>query len=184
MKSLPTLGRRAFCLFTVFSLNGCIVLMAARSSGADLSSPPTSAENQPPAEEASNKDVGDRMLEGLLQMSEFFDTTLPGTLEKYKLVLDFSPRLVDIRTREFMRFPFTLRYGVSDGWEIYSGINPFSPNPLNSGFDHRWGLGEISLGVRLILGQSTTFLRMSRSVWRLARQRVSRHSRSQTAIPT
>jgi hypothetical protein len=88
------------------------------------------------------------MMEDLLKMTEFIDTTIPGTLKKYKLVFSFSPRASDARTGEFIRLPVQLRYGLGDRWEIYGGLTPFCPNPINSGKEHRWGLGEGRLGVR------------------------------------
>jgi hypothetical protein len=88
------------------------------------------------------------MKQGIMGVTEFFDTTLPGTLEKYNLVLDFSPKFGDMRHREFIRYRLELRYGLSDEWEVFGGLTPFSPNPINSGKDHRWGLGEFRLGIR------------------------------------
>ena len=88
------------------------------------------------------------MMEDLLKMTEFLDTTLPGTLKKYKLVFSISPRAADARTGEFIRLPVQLRYGLGDRWEIYGGLTPFCPNPINSGKQHRWGLGEGKTGVR------------------------------------
>jgi hypothetical protein len=88
------------------------------------------------------------MMEDLLKMTEFFDTTLPGTLKKYKLVLSFSPRASDARSGEFIRLPVELRYGLSNRWEIDGGLTPYCPNPINSGKEHRWGMGEAKLGFR------------------------------------
>lgn len=81
-------------------------------------------------------------------MTEFFDTVLPGTLRKYNTVLDFSPKFSDLRNREFIRYPLELRYGASDQLELFAGLTPFSPSPFNDGYDHRWGLGEVILGFR------------------------------------
>lgn len=89
--------------------------------------------------------VFDRMRD---DMTEFFDTILPGTLRKYNTVLDFSPKFSDFRNREFIRYPLELRYGASDHLELFAGLTPFSPSPFNDGYDHRWGLGEITLGFR------------------------------------
>jgi len=88
------------------------------------------------------------MMEDLLKMREFLDTTIPGTLKKYKLVFSLSPRFADARKGEFIRLPVLLRYGLGDRWEIYGGLTPFCPNPINSGIEHRWGTGEGKLGVR------------------------------------
>jgi hypothetical protein len=88
------------------------------------------------------------MREDVLRMSEFFDTMLPGTLAQYNIVMEISPKFSDVRDNEFVRYPIELRYGLIKRWELIGGLNPFSPNPINAGFDHRWGLGEIRLGVR------------------------------------
>jgi hypothetical protein len=84
----------------------------------------------------------------VMEMTEFFETILPGTLRKYNLVLDFTPRFTDFRNREFIRYPLELRYGISENSEVFGGFTPFSPNPFNHGEDHRWGLGEVRFGGR------------------------------------
>ena len=89
-----------------------------------------------------------RVTDNVRGVTEFFETTLPGTLRRYNLVVDFSPRFGDFRHREFIRYRLEARYGISDEWELFGGLVPFSPNPINSGKDHRWGLGEFRLGVR------------------------------------
>jgi len=94
-------------------------------------------------------DVGGSLFDRMRDdVTEFFDTVLPGTLRKYNTVLDFSPKFSDFRNREFIRYPFELRYGVSDQVELFAGLTPFSPSPFNNGYDHRWGLGEVTLGAR------------------------------------
>jgi len=92
------------------------------------------------------------MREDLLRMNEFFDTTLPGTLKKYNVVMEFTPKFVDFRDHEYIRFPIEIRYGVREHWELYGGLTPFIPNPFNSGHDHRWGPGFALLGVRHDVG--------------------------------
>jgi len=89
-----------------------------------------------------------KMREDVLRMSEFFDTTLPGTLAQYRVVMDFTPKFSDVRDNEYVRYPIELRYGLRPNWELIGGVTPFSPNPFNSGYDHRWGPGEIQFGVR------------------------------------
>lgn len=89
-----------------------------------------------------------RVRDDVVGMTEFFDTVLPGTLRKYNLVLDFSPKFSDVRAREFIRYPLELRYGASDKLELFAGLTPFSPNPINEGYDHRWGLGQTTFGFR------------------------------------
>jgi hypothetical protein len=81
-------------------------------------------------------------------MSEFFDTVLPGTLSQYNIVMDFTPKFSDVRDNEYVRYPIELRYGLRPKWELIGGVTPFSPNPINSGPDHRWGMGEAWFGVR------------------------------------
>lgn len=98
-----------------------------------------------------------RMRGDMMEMTEFFDTVLPGTLRKYNMVLDFSPKFSDLRNREFIRYPFELRYGASDQLELFAGMTPFSPSPFNSGYEHRWGPGEVTLGFRRDLEDSIPF---------------------------
>src|SRR5581483_9776076 len=86
--------------------------------------------------------------ERVLRMTEFFDTMLPGVLEEHNMTLHFTPKFSDLRDNEFMRFPLELRYGITDRWELAGGINPFVPNPINRGRDHRWGPGELKFGAR------------------------------------
>jgi hypothetical protein len=92
--------------------------------------------------------IANRVKDDVRGVTEFFETTLPGTLRKYNMTLDFSPKFGDIRHREFIRYRMELRYGLSDNWELFGGLTPFSPNPINSGHDHRWGLGEARIGMR------------------------------------
>lgn len=103
--------------------------------------PATATSIAPPA-------LVNKMREDVLRMSDFFDTTLPGTLSQYRVVLDFTPKFSDVRDNEYVRYPIELRYGLRPNWELIGGVTPFSPNPFNSGYDHRWGPGEIQFGVR------------------------------------
>ncbi len=91
---------------------------------------------------------GHGLKERVLRMSEYFDTMLPGVLEEHNLTLHFTPKYSDFRDNEYIRYPLELRYGASERLELSAGVTPFSPNPLNSGFDHRWGPGEGKLGGR------------------------------------
>lgn len=103
----------------------------------------------------------ERVQERVLQMTEFFDTTLPGVLEEKNMTLHFKPKFSDLRDEEYMRYPIELRYGLSDHWELIGGLVPFGPNPFNSGRDHRWGPGEIKLGARHDLGPILGFFQES-----------------------
>lgn len=94
-------------------------------------------------------------------VTEFFDTVLPGTLRKYNTVLDFSPKFSDLRNREFIRYPLELRYGASDRLELFGGLTPFSPSPFNSGREHRWGLGEVNFGFRRKLEEGFSFYQLA-----------------------
>ncbi len=129
---------------------GCLVAAALLLFGgiATDAAAQTDAETAPPPDPSFSSNLFRRMRDPVMDMTQFFETTLPGTLQKYNLVLDFSPRFGDIRHREYIRYPLELRYGVSDTWELYTEVIPFSPNPINSGEDHRWGMGEVRLGVR------------------------------------
>ena len=99
----------------------------------------------------------DLVRDGVLRMTEFFDTTLPGVLGPHNLALEFHPKFSDLRDNEYMRLPFELRYGLTKRWELRGGLTPFFPNPINSGTDHRWGPGELKLGARYDVGRSLGF---------------------------
>ena len=131
----------------------CFILFFSRTTvyGETEPQPPALIETvspELPSHRPTKADTQYWMLEDLLKMREFLDTTVPGTLDKYKLVFSFSPRFADANRREFIRLPVTLRYGLKKRWEIYGGITPFCPNPINAGKEHRWGFGEAKLGVR------------------------------------
>ena len=93
----------------------------------------------------------DRMRENILRMTDFLDTMLPGVLEQNNVTLHFRPKFSDLRDNEYMRFPFELRYGLTNRWELRGGLVPFTPNPINRGREHRWGLGEVKFGARRAL---------------------------------
>ena len=101
--------------------------------------------------------TADRVRESVLQMTDFFDTMLPGVLGENDITLHVQPKFSDLRDREFMRFPLELRYGLTDRWELKGGIVPFTPNPFNRGRQHRWGPGELRLGARYDLRKSLGF---------------------------
>ncbi len=101
--------------------------------------------------------TGERMREKVLRMTEFFDTMLPGVLGENNITVHLQPKFSDLRDREFMRFPVELRYGLTDRWELIGGLVPFVPNPINRGHQHRWGPGELKLGVRRDLGSTLGF---------------------------
>jgi hypothetical protein len=123
-----------------------LALSAAAASAADA--PATSNTFGPLDLDALRIKVRERVL----QMTEFLDTTLPGTLGEHNLALHFTPKFSDFRDREFVRYPIELRYGATDALELIGGVTPFGPNPINSGRDHRWGPGEAKLGARYDLG--------------------------------
>ena len=103
-------------------------------------------------------DATDSVRERVLRMTEFLDTMLPGTLGPRNVTLSFKPKFSDLRDNEYVRYPFELRYGVSEHGELLAGLTPFGPNPVNSGTDHRWGPGEIKLGARYdLLGRIPFF---------------------------
>ncbi len=106
-----------------------------------------------PSMATSSQQLMTGMREDVLRMSEFFNTMLPDTLSQYNVVLDFSPKFSDFRDNEFIRYPIELRYGLTARTELFGGVMPFSPNPINSGRDHRWGPGEGKLGIRHNFGR-------------------------------
>jgi hypothetical protein len=92
--------------------------------------------------------VSQSVRDEVLRMRDLFDVKLPGALGRKNLVFDFEPKAGDLVRRQFVRYPFTVRYGLTPKWEIYGGLTPISPNPFKSGEDHRWGLGLFNFGVR------------------------------------
>jgi hypothetical protein len=106
---------------------------------------------------AAARTTGERMKERVLRMTEFFDTMLPGVLEQHNMTLHFRPKFSDLRDYEYMRFPFELRYGVTDRWEMQAGLVPFTPNIFNGGRQHRWGPGEMKLGTRYDIADALPF---------------------------
>jgi len=141
--------RRAWklaCLLGGVSWFGLIANVASANLLTDPSFKDETAlpdDNAPPAVKGQY-----RMMEDVLRVRQFFDTTIPGTLKKYKLVFSFSPRAQDLTKKEYVRLPVQMRYGLGDRWELTGGLSPFSPNPFNQGSEHRWGMGEVKLGVR------------------------------------
>jgi len=110
-----------------------------------------------PAAPAAPMSAAAQLKQRVLRMSEFLDTMLPGVLQEHNITLHFTPKFSDLRDNEFVRFPFEVRYGAGNGWELSGGITPFTPNPFNRGREHRWGPGEAKFGARYDLGPSLHF---------------------------
>ena len=83
-----------------------------------------------------------------LKMNEFLDVRLPGGTARKHLVFSFEPKLGDFFRREYVQYPFELRYGVTNSLEAYAGMTPIMANPFIAGPDRRWGFGMAKLGVR------------------------------------
>lgn len=81
-------------------------------------------------------------------VTEFFDTRLPGTLDKFDLTLEYRPRFSDFIRREFIRFPLVLRYGLTEDLEIGALTTPVVPHPFKSGEGRKWGPGEFGILAR------------------------------------
>jgi|GEM_PF-3353271 len=79
---------------------------------------------------------------------DFFGTRLPGTLDQYNLSLEYDPKFGDFVNREYLRFPITLWYGLTDHTELLLGMAPFLPNPFRAGDDQRFGPGFVRTGAR------------------------------------
>lgn len=137
---MPGSLRRAF---VVLSACAATAVAVAQSSGIPVTSRPESN--------------GLSLREQVLRMTDFFDTVLPGTLGAQNVTLHFTPKFGDLRDREFMRYPIEIRYGATNRLEFEAGLSPFSPNPINSGVDHRWGLGEARLGFKYDLAGPVLF---------------------------
>lgn len=134
---------------TVQLLTFLVLTFIGRAYAADASMNPAPT---PVTTSTDGSQSGINLKERVLRMTEFLDTMLPGTLGKHNMTLHFTPKFSDVRDREFIRYPIELRYGVTDKFELSTGLSPYGPNPINSGRDHRWGLGEAKLGGRYDLG--------------------------------
>lgn len=110
-----------------------------------------------PTPTAPTPAAADSVRERVLRMTEFFDTMLPGVLDAHNVTLHVKPKFSDFRDFEYVRFPFELRYGLTEKWELQGGLVPFTPNPFNRGHEHRWGPGELKLGARYDVGRSLHF---------------------------
>ncbi len=110
--------------------------------------PSTSADDAAAPDDARLLDNLGGWAAPVFRVNEFFDTTLPGTLDPFDLALDIRPRLGDFVGRHFIRFPMELRYGWTDDFEIISGWTPVTPNPFRSGDGRKWSPGEAGLGFR------------------------------------
>jgi hypothetical protein len=140
MWSSRPMPRRLQLLLAVLLL-GCPVVIRAAPADA----PPSSA--QAPIS----------VRERILRMTEFLDTMLPGTLGEHNVTLHFTPKFSDVRDNQFIRYPLEVRYGATDRLEFVTGLNPFGPNPIKSGRDHRWGPGEVKLGAKYDLPDPLLF---------------------------
>ncbi len=100
--------------------------------------------------EENGDDNNDRLfaIRPIYAVNEFFDTRLPGTLDKFDLTLEYRPRFSDFIRREFIRFPLLLRYGVTEDFEVGVLTTPYLPHPLKSGDERGWGPGEIGILAR------------------------------------
>ncbi|MDX2185898.1 MAG: hypothetical protein SFV32_03110 [Opitutaceae bacterium] len=81
------------------------------------------------------------------RVREIFDVNIPGALEKYRLTVNFEPKIGDLVKRRYVRFPIELRYGLNNRTEVYGGLTPFSPNPFHKDRSS-WGLGFFTQGLR------------------------------------
>lgn len=126
-------------------------------SGSFLHAAEESAADAAPAEQSeSTRDASEEWIElfpGIVQgevrtIHEFFGTRLPNTLGKYNLSLEYTPKFGDFVNREYLRFPLTLRYGLTDRTDLLLGVTPFAANPFRHGDDHRWGPGLVRTGAR------------------------------------
>lgn len=123
-------------------------LLAFFAVGVAFAAPGDAPAPPPPANESNAQQIAIAVRERILRMTDFFNTVLPGTLGEHNVALHFTPKFSDFRDREWVRYPFEIRYGATDRLELITGLTPFAPNPINSGRDHRWGPGEAVLGAR------------------------------------
>ena len=145
--ALSFLRQTLICwLFLVFTVE-----LAAESSD------PKYGEDDKEEEIPLPEDLPEPAKEPIRRITTFLGTNLPGALEKYNMSLDFIPKVGDFFYREYVRFPLTLRYGLTDTTEILAGWTPFTPNPFYPDADHRWGSGLLRTGARQELGKFLFF---------------------------
>jgi hypothetical protein len=89
-----------------------------------------------------------------LRIRGVFNTVLPGTETKHALRLNFIPRFGDLVSRDYMRVPLGLRYGLSDNIELSGGVNGYVSHGLGEvpAFEEA-GLSQVHLGTKLHLGE-------------------------------
>jgi hypothetical protein len=156
-----SVNRRAARLGTAF-FSALLLLADTVTAGSTSDQPLTETSNassQPATkpDEPTSTDSHAKTTDDDLRIREFFNASTPGTTKKSKLLFSATPRSTDIREGEFIRVSTQLRYGLADRWEIFGGMTPFFPSPINDGAEHRWGLGEAKLGVRYDWGHWGTF---------------------------
>ena len=129
------------------------VLLAGCLGSAPLAWAETPSAGEPEAESERIVDelldhLPGRLPDDMRMVRDFFGRRLPGTLERYKLSLDYTPKFGDLVNREYIRFPLVLSYGLTDRTEVFEGFTPFTPNPFRPGEDQRVGLGLFRTGIR------------------------------------
>lgn len=123
---------------------------SALAQGQDVST--QGAETQPSDRSRTFSPMGEaRQLAGTVMsavdpMVELLDTELPQTLAKYRLELSFKPKARDFLDEDYVRFPVELRYGINSRTDAWIGLEPFTPNPFQSG--DQWGFTYLRLGTK------------------------------------
>lgn len=89
-----------------------------------------------------------------LIIEEVFTSHLPATLQKYRFRLSVNPHLGDWQRKEHMRLTTSLRYGLTENFELSATSHLFFSHGHGAirAFDD-YGAANLKLGVKVDLGQ-------------------------------
>lgn len=89
-----------------------------------------------------------------LILPEIFTSHLPATMEKYGFRFSVHPHLDDLKNKDHLRLSTTLRYGLTENFEISAGSDLYSSHGQGDirAF-HDYGAANLELGGKLNLGQ-------------------------------
>lgn len=77
---------------------------------------------------------------------ELIETELAGTQRKYELELTINPRLEDLLSKDYVRFPVRFKYGITSNWETFLLLNTFLDNISRA--DNRNGMSDVTVGTK------------------------------------